>query len=63
MLTINAAKALGVDDIIGSLAEGKQADIVVYDGHPLKRYDASVSYSIVAGDVVYKSTGGFEKCC
>jgi imidazolonepropionase-like amidohydrolase len=63
MVTINSAKALGVDDVIGSLEKKKQADIVVYDGHPLKTFDANVAYSIVAGDVVYKRTGGFEKCC
>ena len=33
-ITINAAKALGVDDRIGSIKAGKDADIVVYDGHP-----------------------------
>lgn len=63
MLTINNAKALGVDDIIGSLEENKQADIVIYNGHPIKSYQAEVEYSIVAGEIVYKRTGGFEKCC
>ena len=33
-ITIHAAKALGVDDRIGSIKPGKDADIVVYDGHP-----------------------------
>ena len=33
-ITINAAKALGVADRIGSLKAGKDADIVVYNGHP-----------------------------
>lgn len=33
-ITINAAKTLGVDDRIGSLNPGKDADIVIYDGHP-----------------------------
>ena len=33
-ITINAARALGVDDRIGSIRAGKDADIVVYDGHP-----------------------------
>ena len=28
------AKVLGVDDRIGSIKSGKDADIVVYDGHP-----------------------------
>ncbi len=33
-ITINAAKVAGVDDRIGSIAMGKDADIVVYSGHP-----------------------------
>ena len=31
LLTIKGAEALGVDDIVGSLDAGKQADIVVHD--------------------------------
>jgi len=33
-ITINAAKAAGVDDRVGSIAVGKDADIVVFSGHP-----------------------------
>lgn len=33
-ITINAACILGVDDRIGSLSAGKDADIVIMDGHP-----------------------------
>ncbi|MBP3540757.1 MAG: amidohydrolase [Clostridia bacterium] len=33
-ITINAAKAAGVDDRLGSIALGKDADIVVFTGHP-----------------------------
>jgi imidazolonepropionase-like amidohydrolase len=33
-ITINAAKAAGVDDRLGSIAVGKDADIVVFNGHP-----------------------------
>lgn len=33
-ITINAAKICGVDDRIGSLEPGKQADIVIFDRHP-----------------------------
>jgi len=33
-ITINAAKAAGVDDRMGSIAVGKDADIVVFTGHP-----------------------------
>lgn len=33
-ITINAAKAAGVEDRLGSIAVGKDADIVVFTGHP-----------------------------
>ncbi len=33
-ITINPAKALGVDARIGSIALGKDADVAVFDGHP-----------------------------
>lgn len=62
MITINPAKALGVEDQIGSLAEGKQADIVVYSAHPLVTFQAHVEAMIVAGEVVYQGTGEFVPC-
>ena len=34
-ITINAAKAVCLEDRIGSLEEGKDADIVLYSGDPL----------------------------
>ena len=36
--TINAAKSLGLDNQIGSLAVGKNADIVLWTKHPLSIY-------------------------
>lgn len=34
-VTINAAKLCGIDDKVGSIKEGKDADIVIWSGHPL----------------------------
>jgi imidazolonepropionase-like amidohydrolase len=34
-ITINAAEITGIDDRVGSLEQGKDADIVIFDGHPL----------------------------
>ena len=37
-ITINAAKAIGVEEETGSLEEGKMADIVLWDGNPFSVY-------------------------
>ena len=34
-VTINAAKACHIDDRVGSIKEGKDADIVIWSKHPL----------------------------
>jgi imidazolonepropionase-like amidohydrolase len=38
MITINPAKQLGIDDRVGSIETGKQADLVIFEGHPLSSY-------------------------
>ena len=53
MLTSNPAKILGVDDRIGCLKTGMDADISIYTGHPVTSYQARVAVSIVNGKVVY----------
>ncbi len=35
-ITINAAEIVGIADRVGSLEVGKDADIVIYDGHPFE---------------------------
>jgi imidazolonepropionase-like amidohydrolase len=35
--TLNGARFLGLDEHIGSIARGKQADLVVLDGNPTKQ--------------------------
>ncbi len=37
-LTLNPAKAIGIDKLTGSLAEGKMADVVLWNGNPLSVY-------------------------
>ncbi len=34
-ITINPAKSVGIEDRVGSLAPGKDADMVIFDRHPL----------------------------
>ena len=40
-LTINPAKIYGVDEIVGSLEPGKQADVVIWSGDPLEVTEAA----------------------
>ena len=35
MVTINPAKQLHVDNLVGSIEPGKDADLAIYDGDPL----------------------------
>ncbi|MGD9317554.1 MAG: amidohydrolase [Anaerolineae bacterium] len=51
-ITINPAKIIGVDDRVGSLEMGKDADIVVFSGHPFD-YQAVAELVLVDGDVAY----------
>jgi 5-methylthioadenosine/S-adenosylhomocysteine deaminase len=56
MATIRGARALGLDDVIGSLEVGKRADVIMIDAaqpHLAPRHDpvALLVYSAQAGDV------------
>jgi imidazolonepropionase-like amidohydrolase len=51
MITIDAAKILGLDNRIGSLEKGKDADIAMYDGDPFEYVTHCVG-TIINGQVV-----------
>ena len=61
MLTYNNAKILGIDDVTGSIEEGKRADIVIYSDHPIKKYDAVLELTLMKGKPIYKK-GDAMKC-
>ncbi len=42
MVTINAAKLFGIDDRLGSIEVGKDADLAVFSGHPLDTFSRCV---------------------
>ncbi|MFN7252849.1 MAG: amidohydrolase [Anaerobacillus sp.] len=52
-ITINPAKNLGVDDRVGSLEVGKDADVVLWNHHPFD-YMASPDLTIINGEIIYK---------
>ncbi len=54
-VTINAARILGVDDRIGSLEVGKDADIIVLDGYPL-HVKTWVEKVLINGELIHERT-------
>ena len=53
-ITINPAEIIGLDDRIGSIEVGKDADIVIFDGNPIKDVDCQTFVTIIDGEIVYR---------
>jgi imidazolonepropionase-like amidohydrolase len=51
-ITLGAAGILGIDNRVGSIERGKDADIVLFDGDPFE-YLTNVEKVIIDGEVVY----------
>ena len=59
MITLNAAWIVGVDDRVGSLDVGKDADVVIWDGYPLSSYGVP-NKVFIDGEVYFdRSLPGF----
>jgi|SRR5579883_93333 len=56
MVTINPAKQLAVDDRVGSIEVGKDADIVIFDKDPLSNY-AKVQKVMIDGNKYFDRDG------
>lgn len=56
-ITINPAEILKVDDRVGSIEEGKDADLVIFNGNPLD-ISADIIKVIINGKVVEKKKDG-----
>ena len=52
-ITIYGARVIGLDDRVGSLKVGKDADIVIWDKNPIEA-TARALYTIIDGKTVYK---------
>lgn len=51
-ITINAARICKVDDRIGSIEVGKDADIAIFTGNPMEVFTQTL-YTIIDGKIVY----------
>lgn len=52
-ITINAASICRVEHRVGSIQEGLDADIAIFDGNPLSSLTKTL-YTIINGEIVYK---------
>ncbi|HEY7336865.1 MAG TPA: amidohydrolase [Bryobacteraceae bacterium] len=52
LVTLNPAKQLGIEDRVGSIERGKDADLVIYDKHPLSNY-AKVQKVFIDGQIYF----------
>ena len=52
-ITINAAEIIGVADRVGSLEVGKDADVVIFSGHPFD-YRTVAEVVIINGEIVHQ---------
>lgn len=58
-LTQNAARALGIDDVTGTVEPGKNADLVLWDGNPFSVYTRA-SQVYIDGALVYDREHGIQ---
>src|SRR5450755_1725294 len=59
MITINPAWIIGVDDRVGSIEVGKDADLVLWDGYPLSSFGVP-NKVLIDGDIYFdRSLPGF----
>lgn len=52
LVTINPARQLAIDNRVGSIEVGKDADLTIYDKHPLSNY-AKVQKVLIDGDLYF----------
>jgi imidazolonepropionase-like amidohydrolase len=52
MITLNPAKQLGIDKRTGSIEQGKDADLVIWDAHPFSVY-ARPDMTMIEGEIYF----------
>ncbi|MFL5240942.1 MAG: amidohydrolase family protein [Gemmataceae bacterium] len=60
-ITLNGAKQLGLDKRLGSIEVGKDADLAVFNGHPLNDY-SRVEMTLVDGEVYFQNSDKPAPC-
>jgi imidazolonepropionase-like amidohydrolase len=60
LVTINPAKQLGVENRVGSIEPGKDADLTIYDKHPLSNY-AKVEKVFIDGELYFDREKDLEE--
>ncbi len=60
LITINPAKQLAIDEYVGSIEAGKQADLVIYDKHPLSNF-AKVEKVFIDGELYFDRAKDLER--
>ncbi|MBS1794490.1 MAG: amidohydrolase [Acidobacteria bacterium] len=60
MITLNAAKQLGIDKRTGSIEVGKDADLVVWNAHPFSVY-ARPELTMIEGEVYFDRSKDIER--
>ena len=58
-ITLASAQHLGVDECVGSIEPGKDADLVLWSGNPME-YTTFVDMTIIDGEIVYER--GMYQC-
>ena len=61
MATSVPTKVLGIDDLTGSVQEGRRADLVLWQGDPMKTWDAHIVRTFCGGETIYRE-GDEMKC-
>ena len=60
LVTINPARQLAIDNRVGSIETGKDADLVIYDKHPLSNY-AKVEKVLIDGELYFDRDSDIEQ--
>jgi cytosine/adenosine deaminase-related metal-dependent hydrolase len=60
MITLNAAKQLGIDRRTGSIEVGKDADLVIWNAHPFSVY-ARPEITMIEGEIYFDRTKDIER--